>query len=355
MSQLYIYPFSYLQLPIVSYEIKSKKIVPVLSESIYRNDDNLNYLINDDKNFIKNNSVSIDEMFKSLSTSNDYIFCNSDSMIHSLKYGVDISNRLTDLNLDYTEYLSYNNKKKIKEISKKSDIYVTDNINYINDDIINICNKNEKYELKHISIPIICITSLISEYGKSDLCLKLFEYYKKRNKKVDCIMTDSIYQILGLKSIDYDFLLSRDVDTAIMYINNYVYELSKFNDVLIMEVPYNLIKYDNKKIDTAGVFAYILSQSIRLDSTICCIPINNNNKKYYNTLEKIINERFGFKNIMFHLTNYFPVFNNRPIEYELPGVFLDTIEYNSCLEKLKGNYTNIFNIKEEIDLGILNY
>src|SRR5699024_11887479 len=119
MKKLYIYPFSYKQLPLmrVNEMQESIELVPSLPKSLYRSDKYLNYLVNGVGVPTINNSIEIESMIKNINNHDKYIFCNSDGKFHSLNYGLEISERINNLGYEPFNYLSYSTIQKIKSLN----------------------------------------------------------------------------------------------------------------------------------------------------------------------------------------------------------------------------------------------
>lgn len=68
MKKMYIYPFSYKQLPLmrVNEMQESIELVPSIPKSLYRSDKYLNYLVNCVGIPIINNSIEIESMIKNI-------------------------------------------------------------------------------------------------------------------------------------------------------------------------------------------------------------------------------------------------------------------------------------------------
>lgn len=347
MKKIYIYPFSYKQLPLmrVNEMQESIELVPSLPKSLYRSDKYLNYLVNGVGVPTINNSIEIDSMIKNINNNDKYIFCNSDGKFHSLNYGLEISERINNLGYEPFNYLSHSTIQKIKSLNNV--LYSKVNLNEVSHSVEKLNNlKSNKPKLKKINKEIISVSSIIDDYGKTGLCLDLYDYYKSRNKNPICILSDPLFELIGMKYIDYDELILKSINTAILYINEYVYNLSKEYDTIIIEVPYNLIRYNDEKIDSSGVFAYLLSEALNINKTICCITANRNDKPYYDALNDIFNRKFGYSDISYFMTNFYPCFPNRLYENELPGVFINKTEYKDLLIEQVDKNINLYN---EID------
>lgn len=344
MSKLYIYPFSYKQLPLMraSELQESIELVPSLPKSIYRDEKYLNYLVNDVGVPIKNNSIEIESMIENINNYDECIFCNSDGKFWSLNYGLEISERINKLGYKVFNYLNYSSIQKIKSLNQS----LYSKINF-NEECCNyeklIYRKSNKPKLKKIDKEIISVSSIIDEYGKAGLCMDIYDYYKKNNKNPICIFTDPLFQLIGMKYIDYDELILKGINSAILYINDYVYNLSQEYDTIIVEVPYNLIRYNDEKIDSSGVFAYLLSEAINIEKTICCVTANRNDKSYYDALTDIFNRKFGYRDVSYFITNFYHCFPNRSYENELPGVFINKTEYENLLIQQFDKNINLYN------------
>ena len=180
MKKIYIYPFSYKQLPLMSVnEMQdSIELVPSLPKSLYRTDKYLNYLVNDVGVPTINNSIEIETMIKNINNHDKYILCNSDGKFHSLNYGLEISERINNLGYKPFNYLSYSNIQKNKSLNQSLYTKINFNDEFRNYEKL-IYRKRNKPKLKKIDKEIISVSSIIDEYGKAGLCMDIYDYYKK--------------------------------------------------------------------------------------------------------------------------------------------------------------------------------
>ena len=165
MKKMYIYPFSYKQLPLmrVNEMQDSIELVPSISKSLYRTDKYLNYLVNGVGVPIINNSIEIESMIKNINNHDKYIFCNSDSKFYSLNYGLEISERINNLGYEPFNYLSYSNIQKIKSLNNV--LYSKVNLREVSHGVEKLNNwKNNKPKLKRINKEIVSVSSIIDDY-----------------------------------------------------------------------------------------------------------------------------------------------------------------------------------------------
>lgn len=342
MNNIIIYPFTPKQIPIIKFSnlfLDNIELIPLIPSAINRNSKNLKYLTNTEDLFV--NKVFSEDNFP-INSKNKYIFCNANGTMEMLNLGLNLTNKLTKNNIEYCNCLSLNNFRMIENnINKYPHLKLMKTEKFTNLKL----SSNTKLKLKSINKPVIGIGSIISNNDKSEVCLMISKYYKKKGVKVATIMSDPIYEYIGTYFMEYDKLINLGIDTAIYFINNCISELTYDYDIIIIEIPGQLIKYSSDYLDTSGVIAFMISQAIIMNKFICCIPVNFNQAEYYNKIVDILYKRFNYMNVNFHMSNFLPEFNHRPIAGELPGIYINNTEYYNSLNRVNKLYSNIYNFK----------
>ena len=348
--KLFIYPFTSQQLPFERYYKKFRNdinVFPVVPEALFVDQMDVSYLANGDEKMQE--PINIDHAIEIAENDDVFCFSNGNNDIHCLKYGIDTTRYITKSGHTVSFALNRKNISKIQKLSDSSSFiedYLIDDFKY------SLCSSKIMHNIK---IPVIAINSIIEDSSRFDVCLNLMDYYKKCNLNVECIVSDNLYNYLGITTIDYDNMIINGIDNMVLFLYNIFNELQeeRKSDLIICDIPGGILRYDDSHVMSSGVYAYILSQAVRIKTIICCVPFSNYNDKYYKYLSTYINNRFGVANTVFHMTNY--IVDNKKTKNSIEKIAGRYVSYNYylnhiCYNKSVHNLLDTDSNKELLDM-----
>lgn len=345
MQNVFIYPFCDAHLPLLRFQkqfAREKNIVPILLPYCEDYSKDLSFLDNGAR--VSYCAIDICE------AQADDVFCltSGDGNVASYKFATKISRKILEQGHKIEVHL---NKQELKQLELIFDELHHDPRllrNQLPEMTVKDVN-SARPRLQETPIPIICVGSIMTESNKKDVCLTLASYFIERGKKVSCIMADGLYKHLDLYSLDYDQLLDLDIDSMIRYINAFAFTayLEKEAEIIIVELPGSMIKYNREFLDSAGAYAYLVSQAININLLVCCTPASCYPEEYYKALGTYFSNKFDVKNIMFHMSNYFVDPNIDMTQDKLLGCYISGNEYSSIINRVNNHSSFAFDFRNE--------
>lgn len=156
----------------------------------------------------------------------------------------------------------------------------------------------ENYEMKKIHVPIIYIGEMLDGFGGFEMLLKTTLYLKKQGYNVLSIGKPKYSDIFNIQSMPR-FIYETGIkdENKVYSFNAYIYKLQKNlkPDVIVIQLPDSLFRYNNEITNQFGIYSYIVSQAVSCDYFIYCSECSNLGTKMLKMLNKTFKYRFGFE------------------------------------------------------------
>ncbi len=344
---LIIYPYKKSLYPIVRLLLDNNVKISILdtkeSATVLRD---INYLVN--KSY--ETSISIENIEDYRNKQKADILMPEINTINNLIYSnLSIILRSGTVNKIYSLIKDNNNIKNYIDNVEIISLYRNTTINSINRlyEII----KNQSRVCSQPKIPVIYVGGVIDNMDNSYIAITLKEELKKMGYKVDCISNDINTRFLECISFPEDFFDDMiPLELKIKYFNYYInacIETLKL-DVIIIQLPYGVIKYNDVHTNTFGVFSYMISQAINCDYFVCNIPINFYSITYYNLLSDYFYKKYNCVINALHISNNIINFdNNIPNNYNI--IYEKEEIVDSYIHENRDEFKKIFNCYNKKD------
>lgn len=239
---------------------------------------------------------------------------------------------------EINELIKFSNDKSVK-------------FTYYNTDKKSVLNK-EKLKIENISTPIIYIGEIMEGFQGFEMLLRTTLYLKEQGYNVLSIGKPKYSNIFKIKSMP-EFLYESGIseEHKIYGFNNYIYELENRMkpDVIVIQLPDNLLKYNKSITNHFGIYSYIVSQAVRGDYFIYCYQYDNSGPKMLEMLNEIFKYRFDFEIKAVSMDNkYIEARTDNISNNEIPLLWLEQAVVN---DSIKRNYSEssipVYNCENE--------
>ena len=148
------------------------------------------------------------------------------------------------------------------------------------------------------------------DHGRSnsaEVAIKITNNMRQKGYKVISFIEPGFGQFLDFQNINdlitYDTMnLGANTIASINEKINKI-DLADKPDLIIIQLPGNMLPLDNEKIIDGGLSTFIISLAIKPDAFVCCGPFNVSDISYIEKLNDSINGRFGYQMTCLHISN----------------------------------------------------
>ena len=236
-----------------------------------------------------------------------------------------------------------------------------------NDEIKSICEKfntkintlkrekeifaSENPQLFEINTPVILVIGLSENTNKFEIELSITEKFIHDNYKVSLIASRQRCEFLGAHSFpSFMFDIINDND-KIIYFNHLIkgIEMAEDPDVIVVGLPGGALPINKDFPNGFGILTYLVSQALKPDyvimSSLYMDYLGNSFTDYYNSINCMINRKFGFEIDYHNIANSIIVWNESNEAKELEYMRIDSSFLDKKFEKIyqNQNFSNILN------------
>lgn len=163
---------------------------------------------------------------------------------------------------------------------------------------------NDKF--RYTDTPVILIGGLVSEADTFEVLLQLTARLRADGSCVTGITGHPLGELFGLHTLNH-ILDRKDTTEAekILELNRFVrsLEAAECPNVILLEAPDAVIKYNNYAPNGFGIHTYMLCQAVRPDYFICCVPCELAEGLFLETISKDFQHRLGSPIHAAHVSN----------------------------------------------------
>ena len=173
---------------------------------------------------------------------------------------------------------------------------------------------------------VVFVGEIVDGVNGFDIVLSLCNSFRKAGYKTTAIGNRTDCELMGIHSkpnfLDDDLINAK---LKVNYFNNYIKYLvtDEQTDVIIIQLPDPLMRYDDIFTNGFGVVPYIISQAIEPDCTVVCLPYNKIDEEHLSKLSECYKYRFGFKVDFYHMSNVHIDYNDSLQRNKLACDYLD--------------------------------
>lgn len=154
-----------------------------------------------------------------------------------------------------------------------------------------------------IKAPVVYFAELFQDCEGYDIFLDTFFYLKEQQVNVLALSDDVYNPLFGITKIS--FFEKQPIDRQLHYINNAVCELIKTQhpDVVLIRLPYPIMRFDTETPFDCGVSAYLISQAVPGDVAILCAPSGLSDTGFWQEIIETTRYKFGYPIMGVYISN----------------------------------------------------
>lgn len=161
------------------------------------------------------------------------------------------------------------------------------------------------------SVPVIFVHNLTLEADSFEVTLSLTQRFQHDGYRVSVIGSRPEYNFLGLNgsSLLLNFFYGnqpiRSIPQCVKIFQNYLraIELNQHPDVILINIPGAAIPTHNYYYSETGVYLYLLSQIVRPDYAVVCMPYTNLTFDAFQAVNKELKAKFNCGLNFIHFSN----------------------------------------------------
>lgn len=155
-------------------------------------------------------------------------------------------------------------------------------------------------------IPIIMVGGLIGPCNQKEIAARISFELNNRGYKSSAVISDPDYEVLGCYSYPSVFFDHEYSDEyKIKLFNNYIKNIIQTNqsEILVIEVPEDLMRFSNKYAVKFGTEAFMISQAVVPDKFVLCMNCEEYEYKNYQNIFEYLIRKFDFDTSFVHVSN----------------------------------------------------
>lgn len=164
----------------------------------------------------------------------------------------------------------------------------------------------DENEIIPLSVPVIFVAGVIQNTNKFDVQLGLREYLMDNGYKVSQIGSKNYCELFGFHSIP-NFFFDNNISEKqkIIWFNRMCksIELTENPDVFVIGIPGATMVYNELFTNNFGITAFEISNSVRADATIICIPYEKYDSKFLKMVQESSKFKYDMQVDCFNLSN----------------------------------------------------
>ena len=161
------------------------------------------------------------------------------------------------------------------------------------------------------SVPVVFVHNLTLEADSFEVTLALAQRFRRDGVRVSVIGARPEYNFLGMNgsSLLMNFFYGNQridsVPQCIKAFHHYLrtIELNQHPDVILINIPGAAISTQNYYYSETGVYLYLMSQIVRPDYAVVCMPYADLTVNAFQTIHKELKAKFGCGLDLVHYSN----------------------------------------------------
>lgn len=152
-----------------------------------------------------------------------------------------------------------------------------------------------EFKYGQLRTPVVLVGELIAQADSFDVLVNLYLALQRSGIRALVISRQPIGRLAGFASVNHILKGPLSENGKILAINEYVQELERINmpDIILVEAPDPILKYNNIAPNGFGIQSYMLCQAISPDYILCCMPYDTVDQQLIGLLSKDFNIRLG--------------------------------------------------------------
>lgn len=151
--------------------------------------------------------------------------------------------------------------------------------------------------LNGLDTPVVYVGELLAGLHAEDILLSLVRAFRERGYRASGVLDRCYAGLFSLHPMP-SFLKEGAEETDKIYrFNAYLKQLeqSERPDVLFVQLPGGMLKYNDQIPNDFGVYGYLISQAVQPDCFVLSVPYGQGDPAFYAGLSDCFAKRFGFE------------------------------------------------------------
>nr|WP_308742309.1 hypothetical protein [uncultured Anaerocolumna sp.] len=165
---------------------------------------------------------------------------------------------------------------------------------------------NEEHKFYDMEVPVILVGGLLEEADNFEVLLKLAVKLKMENTNALVITKHPMGELFGFYNLNHiwnctDHSEAQKINEINRYMNSLLKE--KRPEVILMEAPDAVLKYNDYAVNGFGIRTYMLCQAVAPDRFICCVPFELAVGEFLDAISKKFEATLGVSITSVHASN----------------------------------------------------
>ena len=157
-----------------------------------------------------------------------------------------------------------------------------------------------------INAPIVLVGGLVESGDSLEILLNLATHFTDHGIHPTVITKHSIGQFFGFHTIKHilnqpGVTESQKIENLNMFIASL--ELEEMSNVILVEAPDAVMRFSDSAPNGFGILTYMLTQALRIDSFVCCVPFELVDSQFLKMLSRDFSIRLGSPIDAVHVSN----------------------------------------------------
>ena len=156
-----------------------------------------------------------------------------------------------------------------------------------------------------IKTPVLLVGGIVEQADVFETVVAVTKSLKEMGLSVAAITNEAAGGIFGFFDIKDLYFGMRDISENISQINQKLQaiELKYTPDIIVIQAPDAVIRYNNIVPNGFGIYTYALCQAVQPDYFVCCMPYDLINREFVNLLNEDFKQCLGVGIDMIHASN----------------------------------------------------
>lgn len=178
------------------------------------------------------------------------------------------------------------------------------NICFFNDLEKVFAEKYNSLQLYSFDVPVLFVAETIPDCDGYDVFLSLALRLQRDGKRVLAISEDVYNVLFGFHAICFD--VGVPLHAQVAQINRIIYQFAheEHPDIILIRLPYPMMKYDDRSPFDGGASAFVISQAVPADGCILCSHAGISfDRSFWDELTNSVHTKFGVPIVAVHTSN----------------------------------------------------
>lgn len=172
------------------------------------------------------------------------------------------------------------------------------------------CDGAESYdvdiELSIPEAPVIMVGEMCEGLDGADVALAVNRLMQARGYDSIAVLEQGCSALRDVYSYPKALREREETESSKVYwVNSFIKDIEtrRKPDVIVMQIPDAMMKYNDKLCNGFGIIPFMVSQAVRADYFIFCVPYRGIEEARIGEISSVMEKRFGFEIDCIHMSN----------------------------------------------------